>query len=105
GEQVLGFHVDCSPSGTTERQIDHPPPHIGAHGRWIVELQREEREDVAHAALLELAARPELVEDRCRLGVEADMPGPFRLVDPANGFYLDLQIAEMKNPCLYHPAQ
>src|SRR6185503_5825777 len=73
GEEVLRLHLHYAVLAG-EREVDRPTPDVGAHRRGILELQREDREDVAHAAGLDLAAGPELVQDRGRLGVEADVP-------------------------------
>src|SRR5687768_5633418 len=104
GEQVLWLHFHHAVLAR-KREIDRPALQVGAHRRRIVELQREDREDVAHAALLDLAAGPQLVQDRGRLGVEADVPGPARLLDLFHGLHVDAGVQEMEHPGLDHAAE
>src|SRR5688572_4839377 len=59
-EQVLRLHAHHAVFGR-EREVDRAPGDIGAHRRRVLELQREQREDVAHAPRVDLAPRPELV--------------------------------------------
>src|SRR5688500_18789092 len=71
-QEVLRLHPDYVVRRAAQAEVDGAAGDVGAHHRGILELQREQREHVAHAALLDLAARPELVQDRARLRVEAD---------------------------------
>src|SRR5262245_11131681 len=104
-QQVLGLHLHRSAGGAAERQVDDPAPDVGAHRRRVVELQREDGEEVTHPALLDTLARPQIVEDGGRLGVKADMPGPFRLVDLAQRLHLNLQAEKMQYPRLDDAAE
>ena len=54
---------------------------------------------------LDLAARPQLVQDRGRLRVEADVPGPARLVDLPHRLYLDLQLRGNATPMPRSPGK
>src|SRR4051812_25034970 len=104
-QQILRFHVYRALGGATESQINHPATDIRPHRGRLVELEREDGEDVAHPALVDLLARPQLVQDRGRLGVQADVPCPGRLVDLAHGLDLCFDVEEMRNPCLHDVAQ
>src|SRR5688572_17416423 len=104
GEQVLRLHLDHALVGG-EREIDGASPDVGAHRALLLELEREEREDVAHPSLLDLASRPQLVQDRRRFRVEAHVPCPARFFDLADRLHPHPGLQKMKNPGLDHPAQ
>src|SRR6185369_10458048 len=82
-EQVLRLHPHDRVLGG-QREIHVPARDVAAHRGWILEPEREQRQDVAHAAGVDLVARPQLVQDRGGLGVEPHVPGPARLFDLAN---------------------
>src|SRR3954471_11630773 len=94
-EQVLRLHPHSPVFGRRQREVNAPAGNVAAHRRRIVERELKEGEDALHASLLDLAARPELVQDRARLGIQADMPGPARLVDLADRLYPNLEGEEM----------
>src|SRR5688572_23294667 len=104
GEKILRLHLHYAVLAR-EREVHGAALDVGAHGGGIVELQREDREDVAHAALLDLGARPQLVQDGGRLRVEPHVPRPARLVDLAHRLHLDPGAENMKNPRLEDAAQ
>src|SRR4051812_38151280 len=104
GEKVLGLHLHDA-FFTRQRKVDRPAADVRAHRGWLVELEREEREDIAHPALVDLLARPQLVQDRGRLGVQADVPRPGRLVNFAHRLDLCFDVEEMRNPGLHDLAQ
>src|SRR5258706_12898582 len=103
-QQVLRLHAhDAFVHGKPE--VDRAPRDVGTHQRRVFEAQREEGDDVAHAPLLDFASGPELVQDRGRLGVEADVPRPARLFDLADRLDLDLRSQEMQHPGLHDAAK
>src|SRR5688572_3216657 len=72
-QQVLRLHAHHIVFAG-EREIDRAARDVGPHGGRIVELKGKKREDVAHPPGVDLVAGPQLVQDRARLGVEADVP-------------------------------
>src|SRR5258706_16481788 len=94
-EQVLRLHANGALFGCRQREVNAPAGDVAAHGRGILERECKEREDALHASLLYCTARPKFVQDRSRLGVEADVPGPARLVDLADRLYPHLEGKEM----------
>src|SRR5690349_24571117 len=85
GEQVLRLHAHQAFLVRREGEVYRAAGNLRAHGGRLAEIQREEREDPLHAAVLDLAAGPQIVEDRGRFRVEPDVPGPARLVDAPHG--------------------
>ena len=75
-QEILRFHAHYVFFIRREGEIDPPPGDVPAHFGGILELEREERHDAAHAALLYLLARPQLVQDRGRFRIQAEVPGP-----------------------------
>src|SRR3954471_3035938 len=100
-KQVLRLHADHAVLGG-QREIHVAAREVAAHRGRVLEAQREQREDVAHAAGVELVAGPELVQDRGGLGVEPHVPSPARLLDLANRPDPRFQVEEMRNPLLDH---
>src|SRR3954466_4627784 len=99
-QQVLRLHAYHAVLVRRQREVDCPAGDIGAHRVRIVELQGEEREDALHAAVVDLATGPQLVQDGGRFGVEADVPRPVRLVDAADRLHYRLQVEEVRDPGL-----
>src|SRR5678816_2827590 len=83
-EQVLRLHAHRFPVVARKREIDRAPCNVAPHDGRVSEVELEEREDMPHPPLLHLTARPQLVHDRGRLGVEADVPGPRGFLDLAD---------------------
>src|SRR5207237_3306423 len=83
-KQVLRLHANYAVLGG-EREIDRAPGDVLAHVCGVLELQAEEGEQIAHASGVDLVPGPQLIQDRSRLCIEADMPRPPRLFDLANG--------------------
>src|SRR5258705_3278050 len=52
-EQVLRLHLHHAILAG-QRQVDGPAANVGAHQRRVLEPEGEDREDVAHAALLDM---------------------------------------------------
>src|SRR5262245_32793380 len=100
-KQVLGLHAHYAILGG-EREIHLAPRHVGAHHGRVLELQREERKDVAHAAGIDLVAGPQLVQDRARFRVEADVPRPARLLDLADRLHTHFHCKEVLDPPFDH---
>src|SRR4051812_46840490 len=98
-KQVLRLHLHHAVLGG-QREIDLAAGDVGAHRPRLLELQREQRQDIAHAAGVHHAPSPQLVQDRRRFGVEPDVPGPARLLDLANRLDARFQVEEMRNPLL-----
>src|SRR3954464_14735765 len=102
GEQVLGLHPHHAVLARRERQVHDAAGDIGPHDARLGELEREEREDSLHAAVLDLAAGPNIVEDAGRFGVETDVPSPARLVDAPHRLHPYLDTDEVPDPLADH---
>src|ERR1051325_4264047 len=103
-EQILRLQPHDSILGG-QREIDVAARDVAAHGGRILEPQREEGEEVAHAAGVDLVAGPELVQDRGGLGVEAHVPRPARLLDIPNRLYFHFEPEKMRHPELDHAGE
>src|SRR5919197_2749211 len=102
GEQVLRLHAHHAFLVRREGEVDGAPCDIGTHGARIVELERKEREDALHSAMLDLGAGPQIVQDGRGLRVEADVPGPMWLVDAADRFHAHCNAEEVMHPQADH---
>src|SRR5689334_2598567 len=103
-QQVLRLHAHRAVLGG-QREIDVAAGDVAAHGGRILEPQREESEEIAHAAGVDLVAGPELVQDRGGLGVEAHVPRPARLLDIPDRLYFHFEPEKMRHPELYHAGE
>src|SRR5258706_3420303 len=103
--QVLRFHPHHVGFVGRDRKVHRAAGDIAAHRAGLGELQREEREDAAHAPGVDLLPLPERVQDRARFDIEADVPGPVGFVYCFQRSYFCLQAQKMKNPGLHHTAQ
>src|ERR1051325_3530865 len=63
GEQVLRLHAHHAFLVGGKREVHRAPGDVRSHRRLVVELEREEREDALQAPVLDLAARPEIVQE------------------------------------------
>src|SRR6185436_1367514 len=104
-EEILRLHAHDIAVVAGQREVDRAPGNIATRHRAVGELEPEQREDAAHPALVDLPARPELVQARGRLGVQADVPRPALFLDLADLLGGGVHRHEMKNPGLDDLAQ
>src|SRR5205814_866147 len=97
-EEVLRLDSHQVAFVARNREVDGPSGDVAPHDCGVGELEVEEREDAPHLALLHLAAVPQLVQNRGRLGIEADVPGPALFLDLADRPDLDCRFQEVKDP-------
>src|SRR6185503_6288908 len=98
-KQVLRLHSHHAVFGG-QRKVDRAPRYVASHRGGILELKRKQGDDIAHAAGIDLVAGPQLVQDRARLGVEPDVPGPGRFLDLAHRLHFHFQVEKMRHPQL-----
>src|SRR3954464_7751339 len=98
GEQVLRLHPHHTVLVRGERQVHGAAGDVRPHRARLGEIEREEREDPLHAAVVDLGAGPQIVEDRGRFRVETDVPAPARLLDAPHRFHPHFEAYEVPYP-------
>ena len=80
-QQILGFHAQQPVFIGGQREVNGFAGDIGLLVAQTFEVQPHQQQQPAVFVRTEALVAPELIEQPARLGIEADMPAPARIVD------------------------